>query len=174
MFYYFDANGETQGPISKEQAEKLIAQGIIEPDWPLETADGQIVEAGQIGSFESADPHSHLCVPKPRAESPGIFDIHFTRFISNTWNSIFWVITIIAHFLAALGATYYSFKEGSPAVFLIALFAVPFSLLLHRLMFELGIVVFRIESNTRESKECLREIKELLAQNKHVSQEPEV
>jgi len=93
-----------------------------------------------------------------------IFDIGFTRFISNTWISIIWVIVIVVHCLGAIGATVYSFNVESPVPFLIALFAVPISLLFCRMVLELGVVFFRIESNTRESKEHLREIKELLAQ----------
>ena len=92
-----------------------------------------------------------------------MFDIGFTRFISNAWISIIWVILIIAHFFGAIGAMIYSGNVDSPVLFLIALFAVPISLLFSRMALELAAIFFRIETNTRESKECLREIKELLA-----------
>jgi len=158
-YFYTDENGQKQGPVSAEQVKELVVQGIVKPNTLLEirldtlpeTENGHVVEAGLIPDLFTR-------------QSSGLFDIGFTRFISNTWISIIWVILIIVHFLAAIGATYYSFNEDEPLLFLLALFAVPISLLLCRMSLELKVIFFRIESNTRESKEHLREIKELLAQ----------
>jgi len=97
--------------------------------------------------------------------SPGFFDIGFTRFISNTWISIIWCIVIVVHFLGALGTVFYAFNmDGTTGV--ISLLVVPLltaiSLLFFRMCLELEVIFFRIESNTRETKEYLREIKEQL------------
>ena len=97
-------------------------------------------------------------------EEPGFFDIRFTRFISNTWISSIWVIVIVVHFLVAIGAAVYSSKVESLDMFLIVLFVISISLPFSRMALEFAVIFLRIETNTRESKEYLREIKELLAQ----------
>jgi len=183
-YFYIDANGQKQGPVSEQRLKELATQGSIEPNTPLETTTGYKDVAGRIGikfdfrkvsqddqtpeqakySSPRRSKHAHVGESANTSESPGIFDIGFTRFISNTWISIIWVMLITAHFLAAIGATICSFYVGDPVPFLIALFAVPISLLFSRMALELEVIFFRIETNTRESKEHLREIKELLAQ----------
>jgi len=166
-YFYFDAYGKKQGPFSRQYINELAAKEVIVPDTLIEVEDSyegepsiKVVKARYIcGCFL----HEHPGLGFPKA-TPGFFDIGFTRFISNTWISVIWVILIIAHFLAAIAAIAYSSHVGSIVPFLIALFAVPISLFSCRLGLELEVIFFRIESNTRESKECLREIKELLAQ----------
>ena len=83
-------------------------------------------------------------------------DVGFTRFISNILISTIWALAV----MAAVVGTFYCFANGD-------LFVLPFiscSLIVIRLILETTVVFFRIETNTRESKEHLREIKELLAQ----------
>jgi len=92
-----------------------------------------------------------------------MFDIGFTRFSSNMWISLLWCICIIVHFLAAIGAVYYAFFiSGNEDLAILSLLVVPlatiFSLISWRMAFELDVVCFRIESNTRESKESLQAI----------------
>ena len=57
-YFYFDANGEKQGPVDEAQVEKLIAQGIIELDWQLETEDGRTIEAKQISRLFTSEESS--------------------------------------------------------------------------------------------------------------------
>ena len=95
-------------------------------------------------------------------------DIGFTRFISNTWISFIWVVVIIAHFLGTIGAIFYAFHaEEFKDIAVLSLFVVPLialvSILFCRMFLELDVVLFRIESNTRETRDLLREIKEQLA-----------
>ena len=90
-----------------------------------------------------------------------MFDIRFTRFITDIWISIIWVAIIINHFIGAIIAMYYIDD-------MLCILAVPLitfmSLIFCRMVLELVAIFFRIETNTRESKEHLREIKELLSQ----------
>ena len=93
-------------------------------------------------------------VPKP-----GFFDIGFTRFISNTWVSIIWVIDIIVACIVAVVGCVAGLVIGvnsEPAAFLLVL-AAPLGavlwLLLSRMSLELAIVLFRIESHLRAMRE---------------------
>ena len=151
-FFFYDFNGKKQGPFSKQQIEELAIQGIIRPDARIETEDGHIV---------TLEVENDKHVERP----PGFFDIHFTRFISNTWVTIIWVVIIIAHFLGALIAVFSAFNisgEVGMMAFLVTPLATALSLLFWRMALELDKVVFRIEKNTRETKDLLREIKEQL------------
>ena len=47
-WFYIDANGQKQGPVSDSQLKTLAAQGIIQPDSPLATDTGKKGTAGQI------------------------------------------------------------------------------------------------------------------------------
>ena len=191
-WFYFNASGEKVGPITSGQLYGLVQQGTVTPEMWVENSEGHTVAARNvkglkfpeivrskstppapspfIASSSHAPPHFDNQQPSypgdqsPASEQwPGFFDIGFTRFISNTWISIIWFIVIGVHFLAAIGAMICSAAVESPVPFLIALFAVPISLLFSRMALELEVIFFRIETNTRESKEHLREIKELLA-----------
>ena len=169
-YFYLNANGHKQGPISENQLEELASKGIIRPDTQVELDGGYTFSAEQILKTFSATPtEDDLEEYEEKKESSvifdiGFFDIGFTRFISNSWISIIWVIVIVVHILAMIGAAVSFAGEESPVPFLIALFVAPISLLLCRMILELEVIFFRIETNTRESKEHLREIKELLAQ----------
>jgi len=47
-FFYYDANGQKQGPFNGQQLQELATQGAISPTTPLETDGGQKGTAGQI------------------------------------------------------------------------------------------------------------------------------
>jgi len=83
----------------------------------------------------------------------GLFDVTFTRFVTNALIPFLWVFCIIAHFLGAIIAISAAFAQ-SPEAGILALFLVPlatlFSLLFSRVGFEVVIVLFRIETNTRK------------------------
>jgi len=85
-----------------------------------------------------------------------MLDIGFTKFITNTWVSIIWVLMIVVHGFVALAALGTAFVQD-PMLGMVALIGVPliacFSLLLCRIWLELVIVIFRIESNTRALKD---------------------
>ena len=54
-WFYIDAFGQQQGPISDAQLKKLVAQQMIDRDTPLETDTGHKGKAGQIkGLFPAA------------------------------------------------------------------------------------------------------------------------
>ena len=105
-------------------------------------------------------------------------DFGFTRFITNTWISIIWGIVIIAHLLGMMVAIYVLFNglnvvdDGGRNMGIVAIerllwiAAVPLitvlSLLFFRMVLKLEVIFFRIETNTRETKDLLREIKEQL------------
>ena len=162
-FFYFDRNNQKQGPVSRDQLIELATQGDIEHASVVETNTGDRESAEYfIPSTCFKRAKAPLAIAEP---SSGFFDIGFTRFISNTWISIIWCIVIIVHFLGAIGAMSYAFNtDGTTGV--ISLLAVPLitlvSLLSCRMALELEVIFFRIETNTRETKEYLREIKEQL------------
>ena len=96
----------------------------------------------------------------------------FTRFISPVVISIFWIICIIAHFFGVIGIVYFIFTIdidgalGDGRVRALVAFPVPsmalFSLLQWRIFFEFLVIVFRIETDTRESKMSLQAIESRL------------
>ena len=163
IYFYYDENGEKQGPCTEEQLRKLATSGTIRPSTKLVTEnDNTISRAKQVVPlfrFKEKDESSG------QPASPGLFDIHFTRFVSNTWISVIWVIAIIVLFCGALSAIYWAFQVDEMTG-MISLVLVPLitaiSLLFTRMALEFDKVVFRIETNTRETKDLLREIKEQL------------
>ena len=105
-------------------------------------------------------------------ETSGFFDIRFTRFITNTLISIVWAITVTITILVSLfciGIALYSVSQGEATQeILAAAFVVPIAgvlfLLVVRMWLEFIIIVFRIETNTRN----LKEIKEILEKDSEV------
>jgi len=100
----------------------------------------------------SANPESPTWAPNSESTlSPprffDIFDIGFTRFITNVWISIIWIIVIIGH-CSVVPFVYFSLSDN----LLVALLLTLLSLLGSRMLLELIIVIFRIETNTRESE----------------------
>ena len=87
--------------------------------------------------------------------SPGFFDFGFTRFITNVLTSIFWAITVVLAILVCVSAVLvglYGVSQGDRAAWmpiLLAPVATALFLLLMRMVFELDIVVFRIETRLR-------------------------
>ena len=51
-FFYTDANGLKQGPISEQRLKELAMSGIIAPNTPLETDSGHKGTAGQLPGLE--------------------------------------------------------------------------------------------------------------------------
>ena len=172
-YFYRDANGQRRGPYDEQQLQELEQRGIITATTPLETDRKYLGLADQVPGLKFSFPSQQTL----QQASPDFFDIGFTRFISNTWISIIWCIVIFVHFVGALGAMYYAFNtDGTLGA--ISLLVVPLitaiSLLFCRMGLELEVIFFRIESNTRETKEYLREIKEQLEKSERSLQEPQV
>jgi len=56
-FFYFDTNGNKRGPYDHQQLKERVANGIIEPQTPMETDDGHKGLAGQLpGLFPATLP----------------------------------------------------------------------------------------------------------------------
>ena len=47
-YFYYDANGEKQGPVNAEQFRALVNQAIIRPYMKVETEDGRQTVAGEF------------------------------------------------------------------------------------------------------------------------------
>jgi len=57
-YFYTDTNGSKQGPVTTQQLQELVAQGIVGPYTPLETDGGHKGVAGQVpGLFAAASPY---------------------------------------------------------------------------------------------------------------------
>jgi len=63
-FFYFDANGNKNGPHNEQQLQTLAAQGIITPSTPLETDGGHKGTAGQVPGLKF-----NAAVPPPPAQT---------------------------------------------------------------------------------------------------------
>ena len=145
-YFYTDANGNKQGPYSTRALQHLATEGKITATTPLETDDKRPAgSAGQLPGLKFG--------ALSGGTSPGFFDIGFTHFITNTWTSILWVLTIIIAFLGCVGAIGYAVSNEAPILILIAPIAAALFLLLMRMTFELEIVVFRIETRLRAIEE---------------------
>ena len=107
----------------------------------------------------------------PREESPGFFDFGFTRFVTNTLISIIWVLTVVLTLpfwgIMVLVGLYnmaqaqgeFDFAIGLLTI-LLSTFSAVFGLLFTRIILELIIVMFRIETNTRTLKEWAERVGE--------------
>jgi len=151
-YFYFNAKSKRQGPVDEQQLKELAAQGVIRPETPISTGGSTAVFAKQIpGLIFNTVPNSEsLGIDE---KSPGFFDIGFTRFITNTWTSILWVLTIILAFVGCGGALVYAATNEAPILFLLAPIATVLFLLFMRISFELTIVLFRIETHLRTIRE---------------------
>lgn len=121
-YYYLDQTSQKRGPLTKQQLQELVAQGVIGPDTLMETDGGHKGVAGQIpGLFTTTSPPSSFAVPPiqppyngnpqtsyqspeyyPQRKTSGIFgilDFGFTRFITNVWISFIWTVIVIIVFL---------------------------------------------------------------------------
>jgi len=106
-YFYTDADGKVHGPFSVQHIQALIDQGVVTPTTPLETNHKHkyVGLAGQcLGlKFDSATQQTSS------ETSPGFFDIGSTRLITNTWTSIFWVLTIVLAILGCVIAIGFAF-----------------------------------------------------------------
>jgi hypothetical protein len=147
-YFFYDQSNQKQGPFNEQQLKELSAKGIIDPKTQLETKSGYKTKAGQIpGVFQGGTKHE--------GDSPGIFDIGFTRFITNTWTSILWILCIFFHILACVICVGVALFGGGEAIVLVVVspIATAISLLFFRMAFEMTIVIFRIESHLRVLRE---------------------
>ena len=168
-YFYTDSHGNKLGPYNEQVLKSLVAQGVIRFSTPLETEGGHTGLAGQIpGLFDMASSKKESSGMDAQSIFDygfGVFDIGFTRFFSNIYVSIVWVLIIIFHFCGALSTIWGAFRmdemTGVVSLVLVPLITV-ISLLCSRMTLEACKAFFRIEKNTRETKDLLREIKEQL------------
>ena len=169
-YVYLDANGQRRGSVTIEQLRDLAKEGIITPKTLLMTDGGFAIRAKEL------DLQFNTVVPPPADPTPyateqtatarqlvlsqshltGFFDFDFTRFITNSWISFLWRLTVFLTILSAiiwiiLGVIMVS--NNNPTVGMLLIFVVPIingvSLLFSRIVFEFIIVVFRIETHLR-------------------------
>lgn len=103
--------------------------------------------------------------PAPTAKKAGLLDIHFTKFLSLSLISVWWVVALILIAIAAIvgiisgftimGSSGVEGEEGSRpgwGLLLIAssVFGAPIAAVLTRLFLESVAVLFRIANNTSE------------------------
>ena len=55
-YFYFDQNNQKCGPVNDQQLKALAAQGVINPNTPMETDTGHQGLAGQIPDLFAATP----------------------------------------------------------------------------------------------------------------------
>ena len=66
-YFYFDQNGQKQGPINRDQLKLLALRGVVESHTPIESVGGRKGAAGDIPNlFFSVSPSP----PKP-PQQPG-------------------------------------------------------------------------------------------------------
>jgi len=151
-YYYTDAEGNRRGPYNEQQLRDLVTQNIIQQEAPVHTDTGNTALVKEI-LFPSLYPSKRIqTTPQESITTqtlPGFFDIGFTRFITNTWTSILWVLTIIFALLGCGGAMVFGAFNDAPVLFIIAPIAAALFLLFMRMAFELTIVIFRIETHLR-------------------------
>ena len=89
-----------------------------------------------------------------------LIDIHFTKFITVTWNTVIWCILLGFHALALIFVLFGALiamanGEGGIGVAMLFLGApmILISLIACRMWMEFFIVIFRNEANTRVAKE---------------------
>jgi hypothetical protein len=151
-YYYRDADNKEQGPYDKQQLQELAKQGIIKPSTMLATKQRYLGNAELFPGLVFQDgtvSKSGTELEQTSVEhSPGIFDIGFTRFVSNTIISIIWVICILAAVIACIGGVLVM-MNGNAIMGIAMILLAPIALLFIRMTLELEVVIFRIESNTR-------------------------
>jgi hypothetical protein len=145
--YYFNDADRIRGPYNEQRLQELAAQGIIKPDTKVRDDKRQWKTATRIPGLVFQDGTVSEGGTEHEEHSPGIFDIGFTRFVSNTINSIIWVICIIAAIAACIGGVFVMMNGNAMGI--AAILLAPVGLLAVRTALELEVVIFRIESNTR-------------------------
>ena len=174
-YFHIESDGTKRGPFTEQQIRELAKWGHINPDTPIEPDTGSATVAGQIPGLEfgqqpawslsnnqfasaSKTMFASTTVCKHNGISTGFFDIGFTRFITNTWTSILWLLTIFLTFIGCGGAMVFGASNGAPALLFIAPIVAVVFLLIMRMSFELTIVLFRIETHLREIKENSKKV----------------
>jgi hypothetical protein len=69
-WFYYDDNGQKQGPIDEEQLQILVANGMILPETRIETEDGRKAKAGKIKGLtfppvDTVSPDNPFVTPLP-------------------------------------------------------------------------------------------------------------
>jgi len=73
-YFYIDATGQKQGPVSDSHFQELVAKGIVMPDTPLETDTGYKGNAGQITeliftAIVPTSPTNHFSAVPPNTDT---------------------------------------------------------------------------------------------------------
>ena len=104
-FFYTEADGNKQGPLTPEQLQALANRGIVKPDTILTTENGKQGKAGQIkGLFNSATP-SPFTQPAQVAQSVAVPVVvgnmdSFGGTVTSTMKSMMnWVASMVAFVL---------------------------------------------------------------------------
>jgi len=67
-WFYYDNNGQKQGPVSGGQLKGLAKAGVITPETMIETEDGKTATAGQVKGLTFVEPVQ--VTPKPLSAPP--------------------------------------------------------------------------------------------------------
>lgn len=94
-FFYFDQNGQKQGPVNDQQLKALATQGVINPQTPLETDTGHRGQAGQIPDLFAAPalelppvtsaPDKPLLIKNPQARLAVTCILGVACFLMTAW-----------------------------------------------------------------------------------------
>ena len=190
-YFYYDADGKQQGPVDIHGLRELVTQGVIVPSTSIkEEGEHSIFAARRIpGLFPAglfASPSGAIFQPVSLNERrsgifdrlSGIFDIGFTRFMTNVLIPVFWCIVLVTSFIDYGYGILTAFEIVQPSQTLEALLFTPtrfllsvivfqypigavfvctillfLNLVFYRVFFELIIVLFRIESHLRAMRE---------------------
>jgi len=158
-YFYTDADGKQQGPIDIHGLRELVAQGVIVPSTSVKMeGEHSVFAARRISGL-----FPEYLIEGSSGDAPRLFDIlfdiGFTRFVTNVWISFIWVIVIIVHvlgFIALLiGAGMMIAGGGNGAEFaafltmILGTVGLLLSFLFSRISLEVIIVIFRIETHLR-------------------------
>jgi len=90
-FYFTDADGTKQGPLTPEQIQALAKKGIIKPDTMLESDAGHTGKAGQIPGLkfpaqatQGMPPSDRQSAPAVDAPKPNTYSVAQVRYRSDT------------------------------------------------------------------------------------------
>ena len=147
-FFRIDADGTKRGPFTGQQIQKLVQQGHISPDTPIETDAGDTMTARQV----RPDQQSTTTSPSGTSSS-GSSDIGFVHFLTPALIAIIWWLTILLMFVSLI--VLMSQIGDNPGIVLIGLGAMIISLLYTRIILESIAIFFRMERHQRTIKEIL-------------------
>jgi hypothetical protein len=151
-YFYFDDNGQKQGPYTEPQFKKLAASGIIKPDTPMESDDGHVkLKARQIPGLKFGQQQTSGAI---------IFDVGFAQFLTPTLITVIWwltVITTIIGCLCTIGMTFASDmpNEGKGIIAIATIAIAVIGLLYTRIILECVAIFFRMERHQRTIKEII-------------------